>query len=88
MFQVIVLLSSATTAFRLKKSLADKGFASSVLQTPKHLAVGGCGYSLRTSYHSLNLVYREAKRMNVTVKGVYREIENAGGYEYIPLQSD
>ncbi len=86
MFQVIVLLSSATTALRLKKSLADKGFSASVIQTPKHLAIGGCGYSLRTSYQSLNLVFQEARRMDVRIKGVYQETETKKGYEYTKLQ--
>ncbi|MCI9625775.1 MAG: DUF3343 domain-containing protein [Clostridia bacterium] len=85
MFQVIVLLSSATTALRLKKSLADKGFSSYVIQTPKHLAIGGCGYSLRTSYNCLNFLYQEARRMDVRIKGVYQETETEKGYEYTRL---
>lgn len=56
-----------------------------MIQTPKHLAIGGCGYSLRTSYSSLNLVYQEARRMDVTIKGVYQETEGDKGYEYTPL---
>lgn len=71
--RMLVVLSSATSAERLKKLLQRYRIGSEVVQTPKSISVGGCGYSLKISKEHEDVVINKAKELHIAVKGVYNE---------------
>ncbi len=74
---MLIVLSSATSAERLKKLLAAGKISSEVVQTPKSISEGGCGYSLKVGDVHADEALRKAKEMHIGIKGVY--IEEGGG---------
>lgn len=70
---MLVVLSSATSAERLKKLLMKQKIHSEVVQTPKSISSGGCGYSLRISDMYADTVQKAADELHIAVKGFYSE---------------
>lgn len=70
---MLVVLSSLTSAQRLKKLLSAKNISSEIIQTPKHLSEGGCSYSLRFNESHLKEVSSLASGLHITLKKVYKE---------------
>lgn len=70
---MLVVLISATSAERIKRYLASKKIASEIVQTPKSISNGGCGYSLRIKEIYKNDVLEASKTLHLTVKGFYEE---------------
>lgn len=74
---MLIVLSSATSAERLKKMLGDKKIPSEIVQTPKGISEGGCGYSLKVSDSFADEAVVMARKLHIGIKGVYSE-ESAG----------
>ncbi|MBR6719363.1 MAG: DUF3343 domain-containing protein [Clostridia bacterium] len=70
---MLVILSSVTSAQRLKKQLAARNIASEIIQTPKRLSEGGCSYSLRLNKNYLSEVSSLASSLHISVKKIYQE---------------
>lgn len=70
---MLVVLSSLTSAQRMKKLLAAKNISSEIIQTPKYLSDGGCSYSLKVNDSSLKEVNSVASGLHITIKKVYKE---------------
>ena len=71
---MLVVLSSATGAERLKKALAsDKKIRSEIIQTPKEFSKGGCSYSLRFADRYQSEVKEYVTKLHLSVKGFYSE---------------
>ncbi|MDP4132542.1 MAG: DUF3343 domain-containing protein [Bacillota bacterium] len=70
---MLVVLSSITTAERIKKVLATENIKSEIVQTPKIISEGGCGYSLRLSPIYEENVILAAKQLKVSIRGIYDE---------------
>lgn len=82
---MLAVLSSVTTASRMKRYLESRGIEARMVQTPKALAKGGCGYSLSIPDDMAEEVRAAARKMESRVRGFYRE-EGAGkDKRYIPL---
>ncbi len=81
MNEVIITFASATTAARIKKQLSANGFYARVMQTPKVLSGGGCGFSVASTSECIDFVKETVKKLGVNIKGIY-EIRN-GGYRDI-----
>lgn len=83
---MLVVLASVTTAERMKRILYTRGIKSEVVQTPKSIAVGGCGYSLRMNEEDKESAVRAAKDMGVRIKGFYREEFAGNAPKYTEIQ--
>ena len=70
---MLVVLSSATSAERLKKMLASDKIHSEILQTPKAYSKGGCSYSLRFNDNHIKEVKDYVSKLRLSVKGFYNE---------------
>lgn len=79
---LLITFSSATTATRVKKELAQNKFPAQVIQTPKNLSKNGCSYSVKTSSDALVLAEKSAEKLGVKVKNVFR----FDGKEYINIR--
>ncbi len=82
MGNIIILLSSSTSAVRLKESLEREGFSSRVIQTPSALAMGGCNYSVRTNAGALELAEKLVKQEGYTSRGIYLDTGGEGVFRY------
>ena len=85
MGNIIILLSSSTSAVRLKESLERKGFTARVIQTPSALASGGCNYSVRTKGTALALAEQIVKETGFKSRGIYLDTETEGEFRYRKL---
>lgn len=74
---MLIVLSSATSAERLKKLLIAEKIPSEVVQTPKSISEGGCGYSLKVGDTYAEQAVKKAKEVHMGIKGIY--IEEGGG---------
>lgn len=81
MNEVLIIFSSATTASRIKKFLADGGFYARVIQTPRMLSPGGCSTSVSTTAEGVSSAMHRVNELGVKVKGIYEKTD--GGY--IPI---
>ncbi|MBQ2942883.1 MAG: DUF3343 domain-containing protein [Clostridia bacterium] len=70
---MLVVLSSSTSARRLKKLLSQKGIAAEIVQTPRYLSDGGCSYSLKVGNAYLKEVTSLTARLHISVNKIYRE---------------
>ncbi|MBQ3053317.1 MAG: DUF3343 domain-containing protein [Clostridia bacterium] len=68
---IIILLSSSTSAVRLKDALAKKGFNAKVIQTPSRLAKEGCNYSVKTVSFALAEAEKIIKLLGMKSRGIY-----------------
>ena len=82
LYDALVIYSSATTATRVKNMLYTKNIPCKVIQTPKHLSQGGCGYSVIAPQSALETIRSFSNSMSVHIKGVYF-ISDQG--RYIPI---
>lgn len=71
---MLIVLSSATSAERMKKLLAEKKISAEVVQTPKSISEGGCGYSVRVNDRYKDEALTAAKSLKIAVKSVYDEL--------------
>ncbi|MDO5478432.1 MAG: DUF3343 domain-containing protein [Clostridia bacterium] len=70
---MLIVLSSATSAQRLKKMLDAKKIPSRIVQTPKHLSDGGCSYSLKFDKAHLNQVSSLVSTLHISVIKIEKE---------------
>ncbi len=82
MDNIIILLSSSTSAVRLKERLEREGFSSRVIQTPSVLATGGCNYSVRTKGTALALAEKLIKQAGYRSRGIYLDSGGEGEFRY------
>ena len=82
MGNIIILLSSSTSAVRLKESLERGGYSARVIQTPSKLASGGCNYSVRTSGNALALAEQTIKNIGLKSRGIYLDTESEDNMRY------
>ena len=85
MGSIIILLSSSTSAVRLKDSLERKGFSSRVIQTPSALSGGGCNYSVRTQSTALAQAEQIVKTAGFKSRGIYLDTGTEGEQRYRKL---
>ncbi len=82
---MLAVLSSVTTASRMKRYLEQKGILVRMIETPKAIAKGGCGYSLVIPHDQEEEVKKAARTMQSRVRGFYREEGSGADKRYIPL---
>ena len=82
---MLVTLASSTTAMRIKRYLEKEGISARVVQTPKALSRGGCGYSLLVPESAKETVLNGAAMLTVRVRGMYREEYRGTSKQYVPL---
>lgn len=70
---MLIVLSSATSAERLRKLLGAEKIPSEVTQTPKSISEGGCGYSLNVADARADEAVKKARELHIGIKGVYTE---------------
>lgn len=79
---MLIVLSSATSAERMKKLLAERKIFSEVVQTPKSISEGGCGYSVRIKERYKEEALTAAQSLKIAVKGVYDELGDKKDVSY------
>lgn len=79
---MIVVVSSVTTAGRMKRYLETQGIRARAIQAPKELSRGGCAHALWMREEDRSAAYAAAARLKVRVRGCYREARpgESGGY--------
>lgn len=82
---MLVTLASSTTAMRIKRYLEKEGISARIVQTPKVLSRGGCGYSLLVPESAKEKVLKAAAMLTVRVRGMYREEYNGTTKQYVSL---
>lgn len=85
MGDIIILLSSSTSAVRLKESLERSGYSSRVIQTPSALAADGCNYSVRTKGTALARAEQLIKESGYRSRGIYLDSGGEGVLRYRKL---
>lgn len=70
---MLAVLSSITTAGRIKRMLESQNVRADIVQTPKSISGNSCGYSLRVQERDIDLVNTCAKNLGVLIKGFYDE---------------
>lgn len=80
---MLAVLSSSAAAHRMKNYLASRHVAVEIVQTPKSLTSGGCGYSLRLSAGNERDVLGAAKTLRLSVKGLYDEEKSGSSVRYV-----
>lgn len=83
---MLVVLSSSTSAERLVRLLKRKNIFAETVQTPKSIAEGGCGYSVRVDEKFSREAEKAAKELRIAVKGFYDELgrKNERSYKRRP----
>ena len=71
--QMLVVLSSSTSAERLRKLMSSEKIHSELIQTPKAYSKGGCSYSLRFNKVNLDDVKSLVSKLRISVRGYYPE---------------
>ncbi len=79
---MLVLLSSVTSAQRMKTFLAKEHISASIVQTPKALSSGGCGYSLRLHDKYYEAVLRASETLHLRIKAIYDELGEPSARQY------
>ena len=69
---MIVQLRSMAETVRIRKTLAAKGINSRIVQTPRNMQRGGCGYSLSVKAEVLSEVETIAQKTGCRILGVMR----------------
>ena len=82
---MLAVLSSATTAGRIKRYLEKEGFTARIIQTPKALSKGGCGYSIVVPEEGKEGIVQAASKLSVRIRGFYREEWKGTTKIYVPL---
>ncbi len=80
---MLIVLSSLTSAQRLKRILLSKKIPSEIIQTPKVISSGGCSYSLKIKSEDTDLILPLVKEAGINIKGIFEEekIDNEVIYE-------
>lgn len=71
MNEILVVLSSLTSANRLKKYLSKMGVTVYIIQTPKAMQLSGCGYSLRANYNDIDMIFDAIDDLKVSTRGAF-----------------
>ena len=82
---MIVVVSSVTTAGRMKRYLETKGIRARVMQAPKEVSRGGCSYALWMRGEDRAQAYAAAERLKVKIRGCYREAQHGESGRYLPI---
>ncbi len=82
MNNIIILLSSSTSAARLKNSIMNAGFEASVIGTPTALSRGGCNYSVLTTASALKYAEETLARLELKYRGIYLDTGLIGSSRY------
>lgn len=69
---MIIQLRSMAETVRVRKALAAKGIASRIVQTPRHMQRGGCGYALHLPQEALGEAENAAQKTGCRILGVMR----------------
>jgi hypothetical protein len=85
MNNIIILLSSSTSAARLKNSIINAGFEASVIGTPTLLSRGGCNYSVLTTASALKYAEETLARLEIKYRGIYLDTGIHGSSRYREL---
>ena len=81
--KIFFVIGSVTAATRLIRELYKSGIKkASVVNTPTAISSGGCSYSIKSDESEAEQIYLVARRKNIKVKGVYREIESGEECKY------
>ena len=88
MGSIIILLSSSTSAVRLKEILQNKGYNAKVIQTPSMLSKGGCNYSVKTAGRALYEAEQTIKTIGLKSRGIYLDTEGEGVARYRKLSPE
>jgi len=83
---MIVLLSSVTTAGRMKRVLESEGIQVRMIQAPKEISRGGCAHALWMKEEHRKAVSAAATRLHVNVRGYYREARPGEASRYVRLE--
>ena len=87
MDSIIILLSSSTSAVRMKNALIGKGYAAKVISTPSKLSSGGCGYSVKAEVGAAAEAERIINSTEMKSRGIYLEntADGQSRYRKLPL---
>ena len=78
MQDALVVFASLTAANRVKAILAQEyTVKSTVMQTPKALALAGCSYCIKANQSHVDLILDIIKKMGVSTKGAYSATDYA-----------
>ena len=81
--KIFFVIGSVTQASRLIRELYKSGIKkASVVNTPAAISNGGCSYSIKSDESETELIYTAARRKNIRIKEVYREIVSGEEYKY------
>ena len=83
---MIVLLSSVTTAGRMKRYLEKKEVRARVMQAPKSLSRSGCAYALWMKEEEKKAAEAAARALHVEVRGYFREGRAGEAAQYVRLE--
>lgn len=78
----LAVYSSVTLANRVKKQVTKDGSYVGLVYTPKCLSKGGCSYALRFGKGKLSEIKSVSQKLDVKIKGIYKEINVNGNKEY------
>ncbi|MCG8502949.1 MAG: DUF3343 domain-containing protein [Firmicutes bacterium] len=78
----LVIYSSITLANRVKRRVAKDGSYVGIIHTPKCISKGGCSYAIRCKKHKLADVKKVSAALKITIRGIYREINEDGNKVY------
>ncbi len=82
MIYYIAVFSSITYANKLKKHFQYDGSFMALMHAPSSLPVNGCAYCLRFRENKLQDVMEAAKRFDIPIKAIYRELPDHLYQEY------
>lgn len=75
---MIATVSSVTTANRMKRIMAGYGVTIEVMQTPKAISSGGCGYCIRFAPEHLGALLQTIADYGLEIRKLFH-VETAGG---------
>lgn len=79
---MLVILSSATAAERVRRLIARWRISGEIVQTPKSISESGCSYALKIKSKDLPFVKKAATQLRLGIKGIYEEESTKGSREY------
>ncbi len=88
MNNIIILLSSSTSAARLKYKLEEGGYKSTIIATPTSLASGGCSYSVLTSSTALSCAEKSIAVLGLSSRGIYLDTGKRSSERYRLIPSE
>lgn len=72
MREILAVFSSSNIAVQMKKHLADEySINSSIIPTPKKLALSGCGFCIKTDYDNIDKIKEAIITLKINSKGIF-----------------